>query len=76
MNTARVINGGFQPLSTVEEGAEATMQLAVAPELAGKTGLYFNGLNEAKANDQAYDTAARARLRQLSLELTGLARNL
>jgi hypothetical protein len=30
MNTARVINGGFQPLSTVEEGAEATMQLAVA----------------------------------------------
>lgn len=74
MNTARVINGGFQPLSTVEEGAEATMQLAVSPDVAGKTGLYFNGLNEAKANDQAYDAAARARLRELSLELTGLAR--
>jgi len=73
MNTARVIDGGFQPLSTVEEGAEATMQLAVSPELAGRTGLYFNGLNEARANAQAYDEAARARLRVLSLELTGLA---
>jgi NAD(P)-dependent dehydrogenase (short-subunit alcohol dehydrogenase family) len=73
MNTARVINGGFQPLSTVEEGAEATMQLAVSPELAGRTGLYFNGLNEARANAQAYDEAARAQLRALSLSLAGLA---
>ena len=73
MNTARVINGGFQPLSSVEEGAEATMQLAVSPALAGRSGLYFNGLNEAQANAQAYDTAARAQLRALSLELTGVA---
>jgi NAD(P)-dependent dehydrogenase (short-subunit alcohol dehydrogenase family) len=73
MNTARVINGGFQPLSTVEEGAEATMQLAVSPELAGRAGLYFNGLVEARANAQAYDAAARAKLRALSLDLTGLA---
>jgi NAD(P)-dependent dehydrogenase (short-subunit alcohol dehydrogenase family) len=72
MNTARVINGGFQPLSTVEEGAEATMQLAVSPERAGRTGLYYNGLNEAMANAQAYDIEARGRLRELSLELTGL----
>lgn len=72
MNTARVINGGFTPLSTVEEGAEATMQLAVSPELAGRSGLYFNGLNEASANAQAYDTEARAQLRALSFELTGL----
>jgi NAD(P)-dependent dehydrogenase (short-subunit alcohol dehydrogenase family) len=73
MNTARVINGGFQPLSTVEEGAEATMQLAVSPELAGRTGLYFNGLLEARANAQAYDSDARSRLRALSRDLTGLA---
>jgi NAD(P)-dependent dehydrogenase (short-subunit alcohol dehydrogenase family) len=72
MNTARVINGGFQPLSTVEEGAEATMQLAVSPELAGRTGLHFNGLSEARANAQAYDAAARARLRAASLEMAGL----
>jgi len=73
MNTARVIDGGFQPQSTVEEGAEATMQLAVSPALIGRSGLYFNGLNEAKANAQAYDTAARAQLRSLSFELTGVA---
>jgi NAD(P)-dependent dehydrogenase (short-subunit alcohol dehydrogenase family) len=72
MNTARVINGGFEPLSTVEEGAEATMQLAVSPELTGRSGLYFNGLNEARANAQAYDAEARRQLRSLSLELTGL----
>jgi len=72
MNTARVLNGGFQPLSSVEEGAEATMQLAVSPALVGRSGLYFNGLNEAKANAQAYDTSARAQLRTLSFELTGL----
>ena len=73
MNTARVINGGFQPLSSVEEGAEATMQLAVSPVMAGRSGLYFNGLNEAQANTQAYDAAARAQLRALSFGLTGLA---
>jgi NAD(P)-dependent dehydrogenase (short-subunit alcohol dehydrogenase family) len=74
MNTAPVINGGFQPLSTVEEGAEATMQLAVSPALAGRSGLYFNGLNEGTANAQAYDPEARAKLRTLSVELTGLGR--
>jgi NAD(P)-dependent dehydrogenase (short-subunit alcohol dehydrogenase family) len=73
MNTARVINGGFQPLSSVEEGAEATMQLAVSPALVRRSGLYFNGLNEASANSQAYDIEARAQLRALSFELTGLA---
>jgi hypothetical protein len=30
-------------------------------------------MNQAKANPQAYDEAARQRLRELSLELTGLA---
>ncbi len=73
MNTARVLNGGFEPLSTVEEGAEATMQLAVSPALAARSGLYFNGLNEAQANAQAYDPEARAQLRALSLKLTGVA---
>jgi hypothetical protein len=34
--------------------------------------LFFNGMNEMKANAQAYDEAARKRLRELSLKLTGL----
>jgi hypothetical protein len=42
-------------------------------DVATRSGLFFNGLNEAKANPQAYDAAARQRLRRLSLELTGLA---
>jgi len=72
MNTSRVINGGFQPLSTVEEGAEATMQLAVSPALQGITGCYYSGLEPATANAQAYDAAARQQLRALALDLTGL----
>lgn len=73
MNTTRVIGGGFEPLSTVEEGAEAVMQLAVSPEVADRTGVYFNQLKEAPAHAQAYDEEARAKLWALSFELTGLA---
>lgn len=72
MNTAMVERAGATPRSSVEEGAEAVMQLAVAPELEGETGSFFNGLNEARANAQAYDEDARAKLRALSVELTGV----
>jgi NAD(P)-dependent dehydrogenase (short-subunit alcohol dehydrogenase family) len=71
MDTTMVEKAGATPRSTVDEGADAVMQLAVAPALAGRTGLFFNGLNEARANGQAYDAAARAKLRALSRELTG-----
>jgi NAD(P)-dependent dehydrogenase (short-subunit alcohol dehydrogenase family) len=74
MNTQRVIGGGNEPLSTVEQGAEAVMQLAVSPKLAGVTGVYFNQLNEAQANAQAYDEEARAKLWALSMELTGITK--
>jgi NAD(P)-dependent dehydrogenase (short-subunit alcohol dehydrogenase family) len=72
MNTTMVRRAGVTPISTVEEGAEAILNLAVGPALAGRSGLYFNGLREARADRQAYDTQARSRLRALSLELTGL----
>jgi hypothetical protein len=35
--------------------------------------LFFSGMREAQANPQAYDAAARKRLRELSLELAGLS---
>ena len=73
MNTTMVREGGITPISTVEQGGEAILHLAVGDGVAGKTGLFFNGMNEAQANPQAYDEAARQRLRRLSLELTGLA---
>jgi NAD(P)-dependent dehydrogenase (short-subunit alcohol dehydrogenase family) len=72
MNTTMVRQSGTTPISTVETGADAIMQLAVSPALEGKSGLYFNVLRETKADPQAYDAVARARLKALSLKLTGL----
>jgi NAD(P)-dependent dehydrogenase (short-subunit alcohol dehydrogenase family) len=61
------------PLTTVAQGADAIMQLAASPALEGRSGLFFNSLNEATANEQAYDAEARARLKKLSLDSVGLA---
>lgn len=72
MNTTMVAQSGVTPMSKVETGAEAILQLAVSPRIEGRSGLYFNVMNEARANAQAYDAAARAKLRALSLRLTGL----
>jgi NAD(P)-dependent dehydrogenase (short-subunit alcohol dehydrogenase family) len=72
MNTTMVRQSGTTPISTVEQGAEAILQLAVSPALEGRSGLYFNVLRETKADPQAYDTAARAKLKALSVKLTGL----
>jgi NAD(P)-dependent dehydrogenase (short-subunit alcohol dehydrogenase family) len=70
MDTPMVTSSGRQPMSSVEEGADAVMQLAVGSGLAGRSGLYFNQLVEARANEQAYDPEVRQRLWNLSLELT------
>ena len=58
--------------SSVREGTDAVVRLAISPELEGITGRYFDGQREARANKQAYDPEARDRLRRLSEELTGL----
>jgi len=72
MNTTMVRQSGTTPISTVEDGAAAILQLAVSPALDGKSGLYFNVLRESRADPQAYDAEARRRLRALSLKLVGL----
>jgi NAD(P)-dependent dehydrogenase (short-subunit alcohol dehydrogenase family) len=69
MNTPMVAGMGLPARSSVEDGANAVMQLAVSPGLAGRTGLYFNQMNEARANAQAYDASARQRLWDLSVAL-------
>jgi NAD(P)-dependent dehydrogenase (short-subunit alcohol dehydrogenase family) len=61
------------PVSTLEQGVEATRRLAVAPELEGVTGAYFNGTREQRADPQAYDPHARAALEAASRALTGRA---
>lgn len=70
MDTEMVRRAGVQPRSSVDEGADAVMNLVTSPDV--ESGAYHNGLRPARANAQAYDEQARARLRQISEELTGL----
>jgi NAD(P)-dependent dehydrogenase (short-subunit alcohol dehydrogenase family) len=72
MDTTMVRQSGMTPVSSVEEGAEAILKLAISPELDGQSGLFFNGQREARADAQAYDAKARQRLKTLSRELVGL----
>jgi NAD(P)-dependent dehydrogenase (short-subunit alcohol dehydrogenase family) len=71
MNTTMVRAGGNAPMSTVEEGGAAILHLATGDDMEGRSGLFFNGLNESRANAQAYDASARKKLRDLTLKLTG-----
>ncbi len=69
MDTPMVTRGGGTPRTTVAEGADAVMQLVTSPDIG--SGGYFSGLRRSRANAQAYDEEARAKLRRLSEELTG-----
>ncbi|WP_329578042.1 SDR family NAD(P)-dependent oxidoreductase [Kitasatospora sp. NBC_01250] len=68
MATTMVQEAAVTPLSTVAQGVEATLQL-VTGSAGARTGRYFNGLQPATADQQAYDPDARTRLRSLSDEL-------
>jgi len=72
MNTTMVRAGGITPMSTVEQGGDAILHLVEGDDVASQSGLFFNGLREAQANSQAYDAKARARLRTLSMQLSGI----
>jgi NAD(P)-dependent dehydrogenase (short-subunit alcohol dehydrogenase family) len=72
MNTKMVYESFGYTMSTVEEGLEATLRVATAPELHGVTGRYFDRHRDALAHAQAYDEQARRRLWRLSEELVGL----
>jgi NAD(P)-dependent dehydrogenase (short-subunit alcohol dehydrogenase family) len=72
MNTKMALETFGYAMSTIEDGVEATLRLAVAPELEGVSGRYFDRLDDARANPQAYDADARGRLWRLSAALTGL----
>ncbi|RUW25124.1 SDR family NAD(P)-dependent oxidoreductase [Mesorhizobium sp. M4B.F.Ca.ET.215.01.1.1] len=69
MNTTMVRQAGITPWSSVETGAEAILNLATSPALEGRSGLYFDGQRESRADVQAYDEKARRQLHSLSLEL-------
>jgi len=69
MPTKMVRESGVSPVSSLEEGLEATLRLVTDPELDGVTGRYFNGLREAVPHPQANDPEARRRLRELSEQI-------
>lgn len=71
MDTRMVREAGVQPRTTVDEGADAVMNLITVPDVG--TGQYFDGMRPSRANAQAYDEEARDRLGALSRELVGLA---
>ena len=73
MNTTMVRQAGVTPWSSVETGADAILNLATSPDLEGRSGLYFDGQKESRADAQAYDAKARQQLRTLSLDLVGQA---
>jgi NAD(P)-dependent dehydrogenase (short-subunit alcohol dehydrogenase family) len=70
MDTHMVRETGTKPISSVAEGTRAVMALALSSQ--GRTGMYLNGTQPARAHEQAYEEPARARLHILSRELAGL----
>ena len=69
METRMVLETFGRAMSTVREGADATVRLVVSRELEGVTGRYYEGQREARANPQACDAEARERLWALSERL-------
>lgn len=68
MDTPMVRAAGVRARATVDEGADAVMQLITANSI--RSGDYYNGLERSRANAQAYDEDARSKLRRLSEQLT------
>ncbi len=66
MNTAMVTRGGITPVSTVEQGGEATMRLITDRALDTVTGQFFDGLRTSRALPQAYDRQFRTQLGEVT----------
>jgi NAD(P)-dependent dehydrogenase (short-subunit alcohol dehydrogenase family) len=63
MPTKMVVEAGVDPISSLQEGLEATLALVRRTDVSGR---YFEGLAEARADAQAYDPDVRRRLRELT----------
>jgi NAD(P)-dependent dehydrogenase (short-subunit alcohol dehydrogenase family) len=73
MDTHMVRETGVAPASSVDEGADAVMSLAVSRETEGRTGLYYDGLTPSRPDSQAFDRDARRQLAALTESLIGMA---
>jgi NAD(P)-dependent dehydrogenase (short-subunit alcohol dehydrogenase family) len=71
MPTKMVLEEIGRSVDRLEDGVAATVRLALDPELEGVTGHFYDRRSVAAAHAQADDRAARRRLWELSLKLTG-----
>jgi len=69
----KMVVGLFSVQSSIADGVRSTVRLIADPALDGMTGRYYVMEREERANPQAYDAVARARLRALAERLTGLS---
>ena len=70
MPTTMVLERGGQPMSELDKGVQAVLNLVRSPDVG--TGNHFTGTSPSQANAQAYDRDARRKLRELAFDLTGL----
>jgi NAD(P)-dependent dehydrogenase (short-subunit alcohol dehydrogenase family) len=70
MPTKIVLAQHGESIDSLERGLDATLRLALAPELEGVSGRYFDREEESRAEPQAYDPEARRKLRELSEALS------
>jgi NAD(P)-dependent dehydrogenase (short-subunit alcohol dehydrogenase family) len=68
----KIVTHMFTPQSEIADGVRSTMRVVADPALETVSGRYFDETREARALEQAYDEGARARLRALAEQLTGV----
>jgi NAD(P)-dependent dehydrogenase (short-subunit alcohol dehydrogenase family) len=68
----KIVTHMFTPQSEIADGVRSTVRLIDDPTLEHVTGRYFDQTQEARAHPQAYDERARARLRGIAEQLTGV----
>ncbi|MFI2367679.1 SDR family NAD(P)-dependent oxidoreductase [Streptomyces sp. NPDC018833] len=69
MDTEGVRAYGLTPATSIDEGVRPTVRLITDPVLETTTGRYFDQFTDTRAHEQAYDTAARRRLMELTRRL-------
>ena len=70
--TKMVLAAGRVPRTPLGSGVAATLRLLTDPELTWVSGEYFDGVQPARAHEQAYHAVTRARLRNITAHLGGL----
>ena len=69
LDTAMVRTAGISPLGPASKGAKSILAVVSAALNGGTSGRYFDESRPSRALPQAYDAAARKRLREASLAL-------